>query len=217
MRLLLTWLSVLQASIEYMRYLEQCLKDLKAAHAQCDQTSASPSEAPQPLTNNPPRLDASATTNSHAVDDDLDSDSDQEMSEAASPHTLRPQQHHHHQTARSSIHSSHHPSISPAILPSAFTSPAISANPREYSYHSSYSSAQPSPAFEPRSHSSRPSFSAFHLTSPALGPQDRSKDDEITELEKGDAEATAALLMLNTDRRKWSGPSRGMSVKDLLG
>jgi hypothetical protein len=42
------------------------------------------------------------------------------------------------------------------------------------------------------------------LTSPALGPQPDREDHEATE----------ALLMLNTDRRTWSG--RGMSVRDLL-
>jgi len=63
------------------------------------------------------------------------------------------------------------------------------------------------------------------LTSPAISPMQMPEDHE----------ATAALLMLNTDRRTWSGeakakvprtegkgPSmgaggRGMSVKDLLG
>jgi hypothetical protein len=59
------------------------------------------------------------------------------------------------------------------------------------------------------------------LTSPAISPTQMPEDHE----------ATAALLMLNTDRRSWSGEAkpkvqrtdagsnggRGMSVRDLLG
>jgi hypothetical protein len=185
-----------------MRYLEQCLTDLKAAHSQCRPTSTSAYTSPPPPTHTPQPVESGNPT-SNAQAEESDEDSDEEMSEATSPHTTHP-----HYRTTSSAHSNR-PSISPAILPSAFTSPAIlSHHQREYSYNSTYSSALPSPAYEPQKKSSGPSFS--QLTSPALRPQDPKG------MEKDDHEATAALLMLNTDRRKWSGPSRGMSVKDLL-
>jgi hypothetical protein len=188
-----------------MRYLEQCLTDLKTAHSHCRTTSASTFISPPPPTHTPHPADSGNPTPNAQAEEDEDEDSDEEMSEAASPHTMRPG----YQTANSI--NSQRPSISPAILPSAFTSPAMSThNQREYSYTSAFSSALPSPAYEPQRKSSGPSFSSFKLTSPALRPQDPKG------MEKDDHEATAALLMLNTDRRTWNGPTRGMSVKDLL-
>jgi hypothetical protein len=64
-----------------------------------------------------------------------------------------------------------------------------------------------SPALIPGAYSYAQSNASFGsaLTSPALLPQ--------TDL---DQEATAALLMLNTDRRGIQGSRGGMSVKDLL-
>ncbi|KIW06831.1 uncharacterized protein PV09_02511 [Verruconis gallopava] len=203
-------LAILQASIEYMRYLEQCLADLKSAHSQC---RASPHETNRPKL--PPfshverRSETMPTGANHAAD------SDEEMSEATSPQFPRPQS-----AAASSVRS-HQPSISPAILPSAQTSPEIISKPSKYGYvyHSGRSSALPSPAFEGQVQTSGQAYSNFApLTSPALGPQ----GENAKPMEKDDHEATAALLMLNTDRRSWSGPSenrrsgRSMSVKDLI-
>jgi hypothetical protein len=51
---------------------------------------------------------------------------------------------------------------------------------------------------------------ASALTSPALMPLRESGERDL------DQEATAALLMLNTDRRGIPGSGRGMSVRDLL-
>lgn len=63
----------------------------------------------------------------------------------------------------------------------------------------------------PNAYNYTPSTSGSTLTSPALGPM---RDRDL------DQEATAALLMLNTDRRGTTSHSsiggRGMSVKDLL-
>lgn len=85
-------------------------------------------------------------------------------------------------------------------------SPAPDVQHQTSSYASSVSTL-PSPAFGPQMHhrhdpQSKFSFSAS--TSPTIVP----------DLEK-DQEATAALLMLNKDRRNPKG-GRGMSVKDLL-
>lgn len=136
---------------------------------------------------------------------------------------------------------SHQPSVSPAILPEE-------ARRRHDSYssastdhrHYSYSSATTSPAFGPQSYGGyghglgAPSLPASALTSPALAPLREHRDL--------DQEATAALLMLNSDRRgsilgghpghgsdrsnstasnpggtqSAPGVGRGMSVRDLL-
>lgn len=199
-----------------MRYLEQCLSDLKSAHAHCGASTQ-----PQlPPFSHLGRHGDDTPTASNFRDDDVGEDSDEEMSEAAtSPHSIRPQ----------SVHS-HQPSISPAILPSAHTSPELMSKPSKFGdynrsayqshTHSARSSALPSPAFEPQTQASGPggySTNFAPLTSPALGPQ------RDTGLEKDDHEATAALLMLNTDRRSWSSAAggngsggRSMSVRDLL-
>lgn len=158
-----------------------------------------------------------------------------------------------------STHGSHHPSVSPALLPqdaaardrqhsysSASTTAGGDAPLRHYSTGSGSGYATSSPVSGPRGggayaygHSYGHSYgghggygyttSAPHsaLTSPALAPQ--------TE----DQEATAALLMLNADRRGLGAgavdsttrggnaagasasagagtPARGMSVRDLL-
>ena len=195
-----------------MRYLEQCLGDLKSAHSQCrplDPTAYQQrQQAPFRAT---PYSDATPAAGS-AIEED--SDEDEEMSEAPSPHSMRPRS----SIAPSSTGYSHQPSISPAILPSSHTSPLMTVKHKpSHSYYSANSSAQPSPAFEPQTQAGGPNYSSFSLTSPALGPQEGGPGN-VKALEQGDHEATAALLMLNTDRRSWNGQKggRGMSVKDLL-
>ena len=206
--------TVLQASIEYMRYLEQCLADLKTAHANCG------ASATQPQLPSFSQIDrhGDSTPTAATFRGDADEESDEEMSDAPSPRSVRPR-------SGSSIQS-HQLSVSPAILPSAQTSPEILAKPSKFgSYgsvyqshpHSARSSALPSPAFEPQTQASGPggySTNFAPLTNPALRPQ-----AEV--MEKDDHEATAALLMLNTDRRSWSSSGgnangRSMSVRDLL-
>jgi hypothetical protein len=125
-------------------------------------------------------------------------------------------------------------SISPALLAedsrhrhdSYSSSVSTDNHHRHYSYSHSYgtSSATTSPAFGPQqagvghpqggyAHSSTHSAAGSTLTSPALAPQ-RDRDLDL------DHEATAALLMLNSDRRGQGRPAgdvgRGMSVRDLL-
>jgi hypothetical protein len=129
-------------------------------------------------------------------------------SQATSP-TTTPHLHSQPRSAR--------PSVSPAILPqdrhSSYSS--ASTDQRHYSF-----SAGTSPAFGPQLEVSRGGYGSA-LTSPALIPQRGSIGERDL-----DQEATAALLMLNTDRRGiGSGVNiassggvggRGMSVKDLL-
>lgn len=111
------------------------------------------------------------------------------------------------------IPNSHQPSVSPALLPQDASDrhnqyykdrqnsySSVSTN-RHYSFSNSTTT---SPALLPSVYDyNRSSAAGSALTSPALLPQ-----RDI------DQEATAALLMLNTDRRSTQG--RGMSVKDLL-
>ncbi len=84
---------------------------------------------------------------------------------------------------------------------------SVSTDQRHYSF--SGASSTTSPALGPSAYEYARSAASVGsaLTSPALGPQ-RDMDQE----------ATAALLMLNTDRRGTHGSisGRGMSVKDLL-
>ena len=104
--------------------------------------------------------------------------------------------------------------ISIASKACAYSSPqSITASPvveaQTNLHHSSYASSVstlPSPAFGPQ-HGHRGSRSQFSLsasTSPTIMPS-----------REQDQEATAALLMLNKDRRNPKG-GRGMSVRDLL-
>jgi hypothetical protein len=109
------------------------------------------------------------------------------------------------------VASSNRPSASPALMPQdsrhrqdSYSS--ISTDQRHYSFSASSTT---SPALGPNAYEYARSVASIGsaLTSPALLPQ-RDMDHE----------ATAALLMLNSDRRGTHGSSsgRGMSVKDLL-
>ncbi|KAF1840949.1 uncharacterized protein K460DRAFT_294956 [Cucurbitaria berberidis CBS 394.84] len=233
-------LAILQASIEYMRYLEQCIGNLKNAHQ-------SRRDSPSSATSEPPPFRHVREDEDEDVEDE---EEDEEMEDAVSPtqveHTA-PSSGYQFMNASPAMYPSdrsvfiHSTTTSPAIMPrdhghySANPSPALQpSDPHRYSLASSSvrstvtsPSIQPSPAFSAltpsASHFSNPFHTGppsagpvaapgsshgatpFTLTSPALGPQ----------ADREDQEATEALLMLNTDRRSWSG-ARGMSVKDLL-
>jgi hypothetical protein len=228
-----------KASIEYMRYLEQCVSDLKTANSRRDSPSSATSELPPPPVRR--TLD----------DDDEDEDQDEDMEDAVSPtYVEQPPAKSRYTFAQASpaIYASdrsaytHSTTTSPAIMPhdrnghySANPSPALRpSDPHHYSLGPASvrstvtsPSIHPSPAFSAHTPSATHFSNPFHngppstgpvaapgsshgsvhfaLTSPALKPQ----------ADREDQEATEALLMLNTDRRSWSG-ARGMSVKDLL-
>jgi hypothetical protein len=212
-----------------MRYLEQCVGDLKTAHRRDSPSSVLSEKAPPPL------------RQMREDDDEQDGedDEDEDMEDAVSPtyvETAVPRSTYQFPLEPSdrSVYS-HSTTTSPAILPrdrghsSAHPSPALRpSDPHHYSLTSSSirsnltsPSIQPSPAFSAHTpsatlfsnpfhtHTGPPgsshSAAPFSLNSPALLPQ----------ADREDHEATEALLMLNTDRRSWSG-ARGMSVKDLL-
>lgn len=162
-----------KASIEYLRYLEQCVSNLKAANTSITQPS-------------PPTLNTSCSTYLDDHDED-DGDDDQDMEDTPT------------EVPRSA--SSHRPSHSTGA------SPALSALHTSSSYASSVATL-PSPAFGPNLY--YPGYAHSTSTSPTILP---------TSAHDADHEATAALLMLNKDRRNTTGASpsgRSMSVKDLL-
>ncbi|KAJ2903318.1 helix-loop-helix dna-binding domain-containing protein [Zalerion maritima] len=223
-------LAILQASIEYVRYLEECVQQLKANQQTyqdnpasqpptpaAHDTSQSPTEpTPQARPYNPARTYTNTSE-----------DIDMTDSEAQSPYA----------SAASSVHQ---PSVSPALMAEdgrrrhdSYSS--MTHDQRHYSYSGS---AATSPAFGPNAASSygvpyarsNHSTAGSNLTSPALAPQ-RDRDP--------DQEATAALLMLNQDHRsiapiqrntyshaphphapggqnQQSQPIKKMSVRDLL-
>ncbi|KID77425.1 extensin, partial [Metarhizium brunneum ARSEF 3297] len=176
----------LQASIDYVRYLEDCVAKLKAQHGDKGREQA----AHNPL---PSIRDFHPTF--HA---DPSGDVDMSDSDTASPlFTAQPD------------HA--HPPISPGLQPDdaqhrkqSYSS--VSTDQRHYSFSTS---AGASPAFGPQPHAvyAQSSASGSTLTSPALNPQ--------SDL---DQEASAALLMLNNDRRGTNPAlnARGLSVRDLL-
>ncbi|QPC75633.1 hypothetical protein HYE68_006385 [Fusarium pseudograminearum] len=189
-------LSILQASIEYIRYLEDCVSKLKAQQEDDGQTESG-RQTPTGRERLPSIREFHPTFQGEPAGDD---DIEMEDSDVTSPAlNAMPDQ------------NARHPSTSPALPPQdsrhrAQSYSSASTDHRRYSYSVS---AGTSPAFGPQiygaPHYARSDASApgSALTSPALNPQ--------SEL---DQEAMAALLMLNNDRRDSKG--RGLSVRDLL-
>ncbi|MCJ1243686.1 hypothetical protein MMC30_000883 [Trapelia coarctata] len=196
-------LAILQASIDYLRYLEQCVTDLKAANSTANLSVPYQSQAPTP------RAVSSAPPSNNANEDSEDDDEDEDLEMQDFP----------------SVNPSPNLAATPSqdflrsTAASTTTSPAM--NPSRHNAHnSSYTSISslPSPAFSAQSYQHsyqdlyRSTFTRSTDTSPALLP---------SALQDADHEATAALLMLNTDRRHSGGGAgkkvgRGMSVQDLL-
>lgn len=184
-----------QASIDYVRYLEDCVAKLKAENGRRTPIPATHEYMPLPQAAREPYNPAGDYGTCHGEEDE---DVEMTGSEAASP------------KYGSASSQSHHPSISPALLSQDSRNRAASISSATNDYrHYTYASSTTSPAFGPRPYEYAISNSASNSTlpSPALLPQ-RDLDQE----------ATTALLMLNTDRRGTNSSigGRGMSVKDLL-
>ncbi|KAG9525582.1 hypothetical protein KCV07_g1119, partial [Aureobasidium melanogenum] len=222
-------LAILQASIEYLRYLERCITDLKA-----DNTAARQGSISQPAVSAVPTPQPTAVVDQpmeHEEDDDQEMSDTNHSTGASTPNGPLLS----HTQSRESI-----PSL--ASLPSmshyGYKSPAIAPSDASSSRHYSISSAS-APSFSPYIHSQQasPFFAPtagqhepapFALTSPALRAQDSSmhqrpgvvgEDARLRDRREKDLdrEAMAALLMLNSDRRTFKDKSgRGMSVQDLL-
>ncbi|KAK5635179.1 hypothetical protein RRF57_010891 [Xylaria bambusicola] len=193
-------LAILQASIEYVRYLEDCITKLKAQHGQ-DSTVATPTEFRPAQRSDEEEVDWAAKAATDVEDDGAE---DVEMTDSEAPSlsftpVVGP-------TTTTSTRSSHS-SISP--VPQRHHSMTSSASSTEYQLYNPNAvvsaSAKASPYQYPQPNcAGSTSTSHSALTSPALRPQ-----LEI------DHEVSAALLMLGSGRTN-IGPARGMSVQDLL-
>lgn len=247
MVILLTY--IFQAGIDYLRYLEQCVTDLQAQN-----------NSPRPP---PPPSRTPADEDLDSDDEMAEAVVEPEPQPQHQPHQQPHHNQQPHPSVptyepppaplqkTSSLISL--PSLSQITTTASTntTSPSVFST-RHYSVSSasqaSYSpyihSNQASPAFGPQL-SHIPQYAPAPLGSPALPPLDRQSEKDAersraatprqgarSELEL-DQEATAALLMLNSDRRVWrgregrggsgageerrgSGVPGGMSVRDLL-
>ncbi|KAK2039098.1 helix-loop-helix DNA-binding domain-containing protein [Colletotrichum somersetense] len=212
-------LAILQASIEYVRYLEDCVAKLKAQQDASEARSPPESGLQTPAGRGESWGSIPQFVPGHQEDSD---DVDMTESEALSPaFPPVPQQ----QVSQMQHSRSEQPSVSPALLPQDASSrhrhdsySSVSTDhQRQYNYSTSTTT---SPAFGPQTYVGYGHGGGLGsaLPSPALVPQ---RDP--------DQEATVALLMLNSDRRGTIGDAspvvgagavrsagRGMSVRDLL-
>ncbi|KAK3362134.1 hypothetical protein B0T24DRAFT_538277 [Lasiosphaeria ovina] len=168
-------LAILQASIEYVRYLEDCVAQLKARHGTDADSGMDGAGLPSPSFVGPYNPEPSYAGDPCSPDVEMTS------SEAPSPE-LTP-----------NAGPSQLPSVSPALLPQG-------SRHRHDSYSSaSYSTpATTSPAFGPQTYvytHSTQSTPGSTLTSPALPPQ-RDPDQEAT---------AALLMLNQMDRRGAAG------------
>ena len=227
-----------------MRYLQQCVDDLKVAHRSSKRASPTPTSPQKELP--PPPVARSIPEDDDDDDEDEEQDEDEEMSDAVSPkHTLTaaPASTNYSFTTTSpaiypSDRSVYSTTTSPALQPgdhrnyAAAISPALQpSDPRHYSLASSIRSTATSPSIQasPAFGGQTPSQAVFHNPFPTAPSSKNSLSGPSgtnftltspalgPQADREDHEATEALLMLNTDRRSWNGGGRGMSVKDLLG
>lgn len=191
------------------------MAELKAAHKNFNPGSGDRVDTSMHLM--PPRSETTtrSTPSENYEEDEEEDEEDEEMVDSAAA----PAMDHRRYTTSTAGHS--RPSISPAIVPSATTSPLFS---RPGTATQQSFSTLPSPAFlaQQQQQQQGQRLPSLSLTSPVIQAQHATNQlPPISTSVSGspkdveDHEATAsALLMLNTDRRAWSG--RGMSVKDLL-
>ncbi|TGO61796.1 hypothetical protein BOTNAR_0123g00210 [Botryotinia narcissicola] len=188
-------LAILQASIDYVRYLEDCVSKLKAENARGN-FSTNTGEFTLPPSAHRGSYDPSRHENStRETEEDIEMAGSENPSTNYTTPTPPSQQ------------------TSPAMLPqdSRQRQDSYSSYSTDSRHYSLSTSSTTSPALGSSVYDYARSIASVGsaLTSPALIPQRDQRDI--------DEEASAALLMLNSDRRgtSFSGV-RGMSVKDLL-
>ncbi|PQE06324.1 hypothetical protein CJF32_00002025 [Rutstroemia sp. NJR-2017a WRK4] len=192
-------LAILQASIDYVRYLEDCVAKLKAENSRSNVPSTTEQFTLPPSAHrgsySQSRQQPERDEEEQQEQEDVDMGGSEDGSEEGSVNYATP------------TPNSYQPS--PAIFPEdgRHRQNSYSSVSTDYHHYSISTSATTSPALDPSGYSYARSSTSIGsaLTSPALIPQ-RDMDEE----------ATAALLMLNTDRRGTFSGGRGMSVKDLL-
>ncbi|KAK2760787.1 hypothetical protein FQN54_002025 [Arachnomyces sp. PD_36] len=198
-------LAILQASIDYVSYLERCVSNLKAA----SRGTILPSPPSRPMASSP---------TSPAILAELENDESMDVEEPQpTPLALSPTSPQFNPQQQSQTHQFHH-----TILPSPILHPSHHQQQQHHHHQNRHSISLSTSA----------SASASASNSPAILPQRSSTS--TTAVEETDHEATtaAALLMLNVDRRtsvsgypdRDRGPGsaggeekgRVTSVKDLL-
>jgi hypothetical protein len=192
-------LAILQAGIDYVRYLEQCIQDLKAAN-----NSHSPKV--QPTMDQEPGLKRDTFHQDYLSDDNEDDNEDVDM-DPSEPATLSPTLQ--PTGSRDSLH---------GFYVSSLPSPSLTTRQEYASSYASTIASQQSPAVGPQGYQPhqygyyeppKPSYGHQTYVSPMILPRP---------MHDADHEATSALLMLNHDRRHLpaEGRARGISVRDLI-
>lgn len=226
-----------------MRYLEQCLSDLKTAHlSRRDSPASVVSALPPPPIRRAPSDDENDEEEQHQNEkmEDVVSSQYAECPSITSRYSFATTASPAIEPSDRSVYS-HSTTTSPAIKPhdvarySANPSPALlPSDPHHYTLAGSSArptvtsqTIHPSPIFGAQTPFAAHFTNPFHNAPPSAGPVPASGSSHgsvhfqlispvlLPQPDREDQEATAALLMLNTDRRSWSG-ARGMSVKDLL-
>ena len=183
-----------QASIDYLRYLENCVTDLRAANNALSTPLVQPQAPPLRASN------LSLTSLDDNEDDEDDQggrpgDEDETMEDATAP-------------------SGHATPLVCAQKSGSYATPMSIANSPGINAQYTFGHSLPSPVYGPQTQLQQSQLpgsghtSASALTSPTLMPG-KNQDEEATEV----------LLSLNKDRRYSTSDSkarRGLSVKDLL-
>ncbi|TVY51630.1 Sterol regulatory element-binding protein 2 [Lachnellula cervina] len=205
-----------KASIDYVRYLEDCVTKLKEENNRANPISASTSDKNEQFVTPPAARREDDGTPRQYTRYEEDGDTEMLGSETGTSPSYTPKPR--LTTTTTSTHPTTSPVLSPqedsrnrqtsSFSPTSTSSHSYSDPHRHYSFSTSAStsaSATTSPALGPITNT---------LTSPLLPPQQHLDMDQ---------EATLALLMLNTDRRgTGADPSTGtsartgMSVRDLM-
>ena len=189
-------LAILQASIDYVRYLENCVRELKEAN----KTSEHAAGDGRPTKLERKRIDNSAAPTKQQAEFDLRDNNIQ-----ASPTMMEPgNMDRHYSFASSSTGTTATPIPSPAFGPYLQKSPSVHENGRSTQITPYMAAAGVSNGISISSASPSPNI----LPQPALdgNPMDIDRDHE----------ATAALLMLTNDRRGVRPDSSSDSI-NLLG
>ncbi|QSZ29898.1 hypothetical protein DSL72_004416 [Monilinia vaccinii-corymbosi] len=189
-------LAILQASIDYVRYLEDCVSKLKAENSRSNFPTTTGDFTLHPLAHRG-SYDISRRFSTRESEEDV------EMTSSENPST----------NYATPIPTSQQ--TSPAMIPqdSRQRQDSYSSVSTDYRHYSISTSSATSPTLGPSAFDYSRSIASVGsaLTSPALRPQRDQRDL--------DEEASAVLLMLNSDRRGTKNSIsgvRGMSVKDLL-
>lgn len=247
-------LAILQAGIEYVRYLEDCIKQMKA-EKENDRTQAADDESvedeeevdevneiPSPKRTAPPTTQTDWYRKSSAATDSSSNPSPNILPQGSSRFQVQPPQRPILPNISSFTNSPNHPrpnsaTPTPTLLSPAFNAIHFSPDLSRTATNSNSSQLTASTGSGHLSQQSQPSPNILPLPQ-AMMSLDRERKSNDSPMSEGRAEATAtaALMMLTTDRRESGGGqltghtqgqgsgqvqverarAKGMSVRDLL-